>query len=101
MVPDSIMLTFDVRLPPTTDLVEWEQMLLVSNQTTRSCTIAPSVLRARESQRDSERTRKSQREPERARESQREREPDRESQREANVADVQLKAEAGIVLAHI
>ena len=30
MVPDSIVLTFDVRLPPTTDLVEWEQMLMVS-----------------------------------------------------------------------
>ena len=29
MVPDSIVLTFDVRLPPTTDLVKWEEMLLV------------------------------------------------------------------------
>jgi len=28
VVPDSIVLTFDVRLPPTTDLVEWEEMLL-------------------------------------------------------------------------
>ena len=30
MVPDSIVLTFDVRLPPTTDLAEWELMLLVT-----------------------------------------------------------------------
>ena len=31
VVPDSIVLTFDVRLPPTTDLAEWELMLLVYN----------------------------------------------------------------------
>ena len=31
MVPDSIVLTFDVRLPPTTDLDKWELMLLVTN----------------------------------------------------------------------
>ena len=30
VIPDNIVITFDVRLPPTTDLVEWEQMLLVS-----------------------------------------------------------------------
>ena len=53
--------------------------------------------RAREIQREPERASGSQKEPERVRE----KEPDRESQREANVADVQLKAEAGIVLAHI
>ena len=34
MVPDSIVLTFDVRLPPTTDLVEWEKMLMVSKMVT-------------------------------------------------------------------
>ena len=34
MVPDSIVLTFDVRLPPTTDLVEWEQMFMVSKMVT-------------------------------------------------------------------
>ena len=32
MVPDSIVLTFDVRLPPTTDLAQWELMLLVANR---------------------------------------------------------------------
>ena len=39
MVPDSIVLTFDVRLPPTTDLVKWEEMLLVMSSMMRMRTM--------------------------------------------------------------